>query len=53
MSGMKKSWEDEYTIPFCEVDTKEVGVSPDPLEFDAGDRLAPCRPSESGLFGSG
>jgi acyl-ACP thioesterase len=23
MSGMKKSWEDEYIIPFCEVDTKE------------------------------
>ena len=23
MSEMKKSWEDEYTIPFCEVDTKE------------------------------
>ena len=23
MSGMKESWEDEYTIPFCEVDTKE------------------------------
>jgi medium-chain acyl-[acyl-carrier-protein] hydrolase len=23
MSGMKKSWEDEYSIPFCEVDTKQ------------------------------
>jgi acyl-ACP thioesterase len=23
MGEMKKSWEDEYTIPFCEVDTKE------------------------------
>jgi hypothetical protein len=23
MSEMKKSWEDEYLIPFCEVDTKK------------------------------
>jgi len=25
---MKKSWEDEYTIPFCEVDTKELVFLP-------------------------
>ncbi len=28
MTEMKKSWEDEYSIPFCEVDTKEAVFLP-------------------------